>query len=338
MIFSNKAICRAGAQIRNQIKQLLFPLHLMKYIFSIIILVMTFQITNAQQKTMCITVDDLPVVPYGIEDPDFHREITQDLINTFKQFEIPAIGYVNERKLYRNDEPDPDKVKLLDMWLQNGYELGNHTFSHKDYHQVPFEEFTEDVLKGEEITKELSKEYGQSYRFFRHPYLRIGDSQAHADSLTDFLQTHGYRVAPVTIDNEDYIFAKAYHIAYARDDRELMKKIGEAYVEYMTQKMKFYEASSLKLFDRNIAQTLLIHASLLNAHYLDDLAGVYAEHGYRFVSQSEVLKDPAYQTPVTRYGNWGISWIDRWAISQKVDREFFEGDPVTPEFVRNIAN
>ncbi|WP_020404716.1 polysaccharide deacetylase family protein [Gracilimonas tropica] len=310
----------------------------MKYIFTLLLLILTIQIPRAQEKTMCITVDDLPVVPYGIDDHDFHLEITKSLINTFDQFEIPAIGYVNESKLYNNDEVDSAKVKLLEMWLQNGYELGNHTFSHKNYHQIPFEEFTDDVLKGEKVSKKLSKEYGRSYQFFRHPYLRIGNSQAHADSLVDFLQTHGYRVAPVTIDNEDYIFAKAYHNAFKQDDGELMKKIGEAYIEYMTQKMKFYEASSEKLFDRNIAQTLLIHANLLNAHYLDDLAGVYKQHGYRFISQSEVLEDPAYRTPVTRYGNWGISWIDRWAISRKVGREFFEGDPATPDFIRNIAN
>lgn len=310
----------------------------MKYVFTLILLILTIQLSKAQEKTMSITVDDLPVVPYGIDDPDFHLEITKSLIHTFDQFDIPAIGYVNESKLYKNSEPDQDKVKLLEMWLQNGYELGNHTFSHKDYHQVSFEEFTEDILHGEKITKKLSKEYGQSYQFFRHPYLRIGNSQAHADSLVDFLKAHGYQVAPVTIDNEDYIFAKAYHNAFMKEDQELMKEIGEAYVEYMTKKMKFYEESSEKLFDRNIAQTLLIHANLLNAHYLDDLASVYQAHGYRFVSQAEVLEDPAYQTSVTRYGNWGISWIDRWAISQKMGREFFEGDPTTPEFIRNIAN
>lgn len=309
----------------------------MKYLFTLIFsLAATF--SYAQDKTMCITVDDLPVVSYGIHNPDFHQRVTQDLIHTLDEYDIPAIGYVNEFKLYDDGRLDSSQVKLLELWLENGYELGNHTFSHKNYHQVPFAEFTDDVIRGEKISRELSEKYGLEYQYFRHPFLRLGLSQSHADSLRMFLKEHGYTEAPVTIDNEDYLFAQAYHRAFAQDDRPLMKKIGDVYLKYMTDKLLFYEASSEKLFDRNIAQTLLIHASLLNAHYLDDLVRIYQEHGYRFISQTEVLKDPAYDSPFTRYGDWGISWIDRWALTRKVERDFFEGDPVTPEFIQKLNN
>lgn len=287
---------------------------------------------------MAVTVDDLPVVPYGVEESEFQRELTQQLIQTFDKYEIPAIGYVNERKLYRNGQLDANKVNLLELWLSNGYELGNHTFSHPNYHNTPFNEFSADVLRGEKITKPLSEKYNLPYRYFRHPYLRIGTSQSHADSLHNFLKQNGYTPSPVTIDNEDYIFAKAYHIAYSKGDEELMSKIGSTYVDYMEDKLLFYEKSSQTLFGRNIPQTLLIHANLLNAHYLDNLAEMYVSHGYSFISQEEVLKDEAYQSPVTRYGPWGISWIDRWAISRGVDRSFFEGDPLAPDFVHELSN
>lgn len=292
----------------------------------------------AQDKTMCITVDDLPVVSYARENPDFYVQVTQDLIHTFDEYDIPAIGYVNESKLYNDGRLDSNQVKLLELWLENGYELGNHTFSHKNYHQVSFEEFTADVIKGEKVSRSLSDKHELAYQYFRHPYLRLGLSQSHADSLRRFLKDHGYTEAPVTIDNEDYLFAKAYHLAFQQDDQQMMQKIGEAYIEYMIAKMLFYEESSEKLFERNIAQTLLIHASLLNAHYLDDLVRVYKAHGYRFVSQTEVLKDPAYQNSFNRYGDWGISWIDRWALTQGAKREFFEGDPITPEFIKQLNN
>ncbi|HBX66364.1 MAG TPA: polysaccharide deacetylase-like protein, partial [Balneolaceae bacterium] len=61
-------------------------------------------------------------------------------------------------------------------------------------------------------------------------------------------------------------------------------------------------------------------------------------YGYSFISQEEVLEDESYQTPVTRYGPWGISWIDRWAISRGVDRTFFEDDPLTPDFIKDLSN
>ena len=166
----------------------------------------------------------------------------------------------------------------------------------------------------------------------------MGLRQSHADSLKDFLLQHGYTEAPVTIDNEDYVFALAYHRAYSEGDSLLMEKIGSTYVDYMEEKLLYFEEQSQKLFDRNIAQTLLTHANLLNAHYMDDLAEMYLTHGYEFVSQGEVLNDEAYEHPVSVYGDWGISWIDRWALSRGKRGDFFQGDPATPEFIRDIAN
>jgi len=309
----------------------------MKTIFTLIFS-LTVILSYAQDKTMCITVDDLPVVSYVREDPDFYSGVTQDLIDTFDEYDIPAIGYVNEFKFYNHGRLDSNQVKLLELWLENGYELGNHTFSHKNYHQVSFDEFTADVIKGEKVSRSLSDKYELPYQYFRHPFLRLGLSESHADSLRRFLNDHGYTEAPVTIDNEDYLFAKVYHLAFQQNNHQLMVEIGEAYIKYMTEKMLFYEKASVKLFGRNIAQTLLIHASLLNAHYLDDLVRVYKEHGYRFISQTDVLKDPAYESSFNRYGDWGISWIDRWALTRKVGREFFEGDPLTPEFIEQLNN
>lgn len=309
----------------------------MKYLLTLL-LCLIFSVSHAQNKTICITVDDLPTVTYGIDEPEFAKQLTEDLINTFDQYDIPAIGYVNEVKLYQDGELDSSQVDLLEMWLINGYELGNHTYSHPNFHEVSFDEFSQDVLKGEKVTSELAKKYGSEYKYFRHPYLRIGLRQSHADSLSNFLHQHGYIEAPVTIDNEDYIFALAYHRAYSKGDSLLMEKIGSAYVNYMEEKLLYFEEQSQKLFNRNIAHILLTHANLLNAHYMDDLAEMYQKNGYRFVSQTDVLKDDAYNQPVTSYGNWGISWIDRWALSQGKRGDFFQGDPATPEFIRSLAN
>lgn len=308
----------------------------MKYSFTVLICLI-FSFADAQDKKICITVDDLPTVTYGIDEPVFAKEITIDLINTFNKYDIPAIGYVNEVKLYQNEILDSSKVRLLEIWLQNGYDLGNHTYSHPNFHEVPFEEFTEDVIKGEKITAPLAQEYGKEYNYFRHPYLRIGLRQTQADSLKKFLDQHGYTEAPVTVDNEDYIFALAYHRAYEDGNSLLMNKIGSAYVDYMEEKLLFFEQQSQKLFDRNINQTLLTHANLLNAHYMDELAEMYQNNGYEFVSQTEILEDEAYDNPITSYGNWGISWIDRWALSKGKRGDFFQGDPATPDFVRDLA-
>lgn len=304
----------------------------------LILFSLLYSLGFAQVKKVVVTVDDLPVVRYGPKYDTLSLQITQNLIKTFNEFDIPAIGYVNERKLLRNGKPDQNQLALLEYWLSNGYELGNHTYSHMNYHRSSFEDFTADVLKGEVITKELAEKYDMEVRFFRHPYLRSGLSKAHSDSLTRFLTNHGYVEAPVTIDNEDYIFAKAYSVAHDAQNTELMRKIGEAYIDYMEKKILYFERISNDLFARNISQTLLIHANLLNSEYFDELAAVYKKHGYTFVTQGEALEDEAYRSEITKFGDWGISILERIAISRGMKGDFFKGDPATPEFVRELGN
>ncbi len=287
---------------------------------------------RAQTKQVCVTVDDLPVVSYGKKDPEFLQEVTEKLIATFNTYSIPAIGYVNESKLYIDGALDKSRVNLLKLWLKAGYELGNHTYSHHNYHKTPFKTFTEDILRGERVTKPLSEEYGIPYSFFRHPYLRIGKTKSSADSLSSFLADHGYTEAPVTIDPDDYLFAKSYQIALKKGDEERASRIASAYLKHMESKILFYEKIANELFGRNIAHTLLIHTNLLNADYLDEVAELFKKHGYGFISQEEVLKDSAYSSAVTQYGDWGMSWMDRWAMT-KLQGHLLRDDPRVPDFI-----
>lgn len=174
-------------------------------------------------------------------------------------------------------------------------------------------------------------------KYFRHPYLHLGPTKERADSLSKFLSEHNYITAPVSIDNDDYLFALAYHRLLAKKDLQKADQLGEDYLKYMEEKLLFYEKQSEKLFERNISQILLLHANKLNADYLGKLTDVYLKHGYEFVSLEKALEDPAYQTPITKYGRYGISWLDRWALSAGKTGDFFKGDPESPEYVKKLA-
>lgn len=291
----------------------------------------------SQEKLLCITVDDLPLVRYGVKDAGHESAITEGLLNAFKKHDVPAIGYVNENKLYVNGKVATARLAHLENWLLAGYELGNHTFSHKNYHQTSFEEYSSDILQGEKVIKELAKKYDSEIKYFRHPYLRRGETKERADSLSIFLAKQGYTVAPVTIDNQEYLFAKAFAEAFKDDNPALMKKVGASYLTYMEGQLDYYEKASNTLFSRNISQTLLIHANYLNATYLDALLAIYKKRGYTFVSQEEILKDPAYQSEITEFNDWGISWIQWWGMSKGLKGEFFKGEAVTPDFVKDLA-
>lgn len=317
---------------------LLQLLKIMKILFYILLIHLPF-FSYSQQKQICITIDDVPCVTYGDTSIYTKKKITERLIATFDEYQIPAIGYVNEGQLYDNGELNSNKVALLEMWLKAGYDLGNHTFAHLDYNTTEDSIYFQGILDGEKITRSLSEEYDQELKYFRHPYLHMGQTQDKYDSLSNFLRKKGYTAAPVTIDNDDYLFAKAYYEADKLKDSVLMKEIGAEYIQYMENKLIYFESKSELVFNRLIPQTLLIHSNLLNSVYLKDLAEMYAENGYQFVSQSDVLKDPAYHSEDNYLTKRGVSWIYRWGISKGFDEIMLqEGDVETPNKIIEIAN
>ena len=290
-------------------------------------------LSHAQTKQICITVDDLPIVPYGISSTWDQFEITKKLLNTFKKYNVPAIGFVNEGKLYWEGKLNNKKYKLLAYWPTNGFELGNHTYSHGSYNKLSFEDFTNDILKGEELTRPLLEEHGLELKYFRHPFLHTGNTKGATDSLHQFLAEHNYIVAPVTIDNEDYLFAHAYGKAYQKGDSSLMKKIGESYIEHSEEKLKYYEKLTTTLFSTEMSQIMLTHANQLNADYMDKLLVMLKKHGYTFISQTEALKDAAYNEPVTKFNNWGISWLEKWVLSRGQNLDILKESPDVPSFI-----
>ncbi len=294
-------------------------------------------ISLGQNRKVCFSYDDLPVVSYGRTDSSFQKNLMKKLIGSLYRNKIPAIGFVNETKLHNKSGLIHFQVGLLESWVDVGLDLGNHTYSHPDYNTTPYSEFTKNILKGETVTKEILYRKGKKLKYFRHPFLHMGNSRERADSLNDFLTEHSYSIAPVTIDNEDYVFALAYHRAIAKKDKDLMIRIGRDYVEYIEMKLKYYERQANNLFGRNISHILLLHASLLNSDYTESLAGMFRKNNYDFITIEEALEDNAYRTEISSYGNWGISWIDRWALSKGKKGEFFKGEPSTPEYIVELA-
>jgi peptidoglycan/xylan/chitin deacetylase (PgdA/CDA1 family) len=287
------------------------------------------------QRFIAVTIDDLPVVSTR-KDLKTRREITTKLLNHITKAKVPAIGFVNENKLYTNDVRDEAQVDLLRQWLDAGLELGNHTFSHMSLHDNSLEKYKADILRGEIVTREISKAKRKPLRFFRHPYLWTGLSLEIKNDLNAFLSAHDYTIAPVTIDNADWIFASAYDKSFDKKDEKLMQQIGAAYVPYLESKVDYWERQSVKLFDREIKQTLLLHANFINSDYFDDIARMLKKRGYKFITLEEALKDEAYKLPDNFVRRNGISWLHRWAID-KGKGNVLPDEPKTQDFVLKAA-
>jgi peptidoglycan/xylan/chitin deacetylase (PgdA/CDA1 family) len=280
-------------------------------------------------REVAVTFDDLPA-PYGnLEDM---RRITSRLLDAVKRNGVPTIGFVNEGKLYfRRGEIDA-RAELLRAWLDAGCDLGNHTFSHINLRNAPLAAYEEDVVRGETVTRMLLAERGRKLRYFRHPFLFTGETPEYKKGLADFLAARGYTVAPVTVDNNDYVFADVYYKAKKRGDAETAKRVAAAYVPYMESLFAFFERLSVETFGREVKQTLLLHANEINADHFDELAAMMRRRGYKFVTLEEALKDPAYTEPDALYKN-GVSWIHRWRAAKGLEQKW---EPETPKFVDDL--
>ena len=174
--------------------------------------------------------------------------------------------------------------------------------------------------------------------YFRHPYLHTGLNLKIKKNINDFLKNRGYRIAPVSIDNSEWIFASAYEKALMKRNDRLTEKIVDAYITYMDDMFAYYEDQSCQLLGYEIKQILLIHANLLNAHHLDLLLKRIRDRGYSFISLDQAMTDRAYLLKDTYTGPAGITWIHRWALTMGKKGEFFRGEPEVPEFVKKAAS
>lgn len=285
-------------------------------------------------RTVAVTFDDLPVVSVLPLAPAERDSLTSRLLEAIDAHRVPAIGFVNENKLFDSSGAlDPARVGLLNGWLDHGLELGNHTWSHPDLHRVPLADFEAEILRGERVTRLLLAERGKVPCYFRHPFLHTGRSVAVRDSLNAFLGSHGYRVAPVTIDNSDYVFAAAYDRERAAGDRPAAARIRITYLDYLDSVTAFYERQSVAIVGRELPQILLLHANRLNADAFDDVARMFERRGYRFIRLEQALQDPAYDSADRYTGPAGITWLHRWAITAGVSAAIFRGEPEVPDWV-----
>lgn len=224
----------------------------------------------APDQRIALTIDDLPWQRLDErDDPELAQRHAQ-LLAALKVAQVPVVGFVNEIKLERDGQVQPARVQMLRDWRDAGFELGNHTRGHVDLHAIGLEAYEQDILRGEQTLRPLLAERGQAPRWFRHPYLRAGETPEQRAALAAFLDQHGYRIAPVTVDNSEWIWAFAYdHVRDTEADpvvREArLRQLRRGYVPYMLNKLEYYEDQSRQLLGRLPAQVWLMHANALNA-------------------------------------------------------------------------
>lgn len=265
---------------------------------------------QAASGKVALTFDDLPGLTVFTDQP-YVNYINDMLLRGLRRHRLPATGFVNESKL--DEIKRAEQIANLQKWLDAGMNLGNHTFSHESPNTLGAPGYIQDIAKGEPVTRALLKQRGLPLGWFRHPYLETGFPEAAKREIDDWLLAHGYRIAPVTIDANDWEFAEPYDDAIARHDETRRRRIKAQYLDYTERTIGWYQSASTALFGRQIAFVMLLHATRLNADSIDDLAAILRRRKLKGVTLDEATKDPAYRLGDPYAGRDGIDWIERWS-------------------------
>lgn len=289
------------------------------------------------QKTVVVTVDDLPgALPandFAVGDLKVLQKINRGIPAILKAHHAWAVGFVNERKLQVWGERDA-RAELLQMWLDAGLTLGNHTYEHTDFNAATLQKFEDETIRGEAVTRVLMKASGQTEKYFRHPYLNTGSTAEAKAAFEQFLKDRNYVIAPVTLDDGDYVFNDVLAQATERKDKKLEAKAKQAYLDYVDTVFDYFEKDSAADFNRQVPQVFLIHDNQINLECLDAVLTKLEKRGYKFISLDEALADPAYSTPDLYVGE-GMSWLDKWklALNLKIDKD---SGPEPPDWAQKI--
>lgn len=216
------------------------------------------------------------------------------LIATLQAHQIAPVGFVNG--VYA--DADADALSGLQSWLDAGFEIADHSYSHQSARVLSAEAFLADVRKNRAFLRRVAPE--RPVRYFRFPYLERGNDPSQRIAITQALAQDGYRVATVSVDFADWAFAPAFTRCLMRDDRDAIAALRESYLQNAGAALFWSAESTTRLFGRAVPQVLLLHAHTATAEYLDALLSSYEQAGVRWITLEEALRDPAYAEPPER--------------------------------------
>jgi len=299
------------------------------YLLSLFLLVSAIAVKG--QSQVAITIDDVPNKTFFIKENNKHQ-----ILSTLDSLNIPITAFINEGKLFKEDSIA--KKEILNQWASRKYvTLGNHTYSHLRYSDVGFEAFTEDIKKGEIITKKLAVKNKKALKYFRFPYNDLGKDSVQHKSIKEYLEENKYQITPFTIESMDWMYNYVYEYYLSKNETEKAAKIGQDYVNVTLDYFNYIEEITQIKYGRKIKQIYMCHDNILNATYLPSIINQLNLKNYTFISLEKALKDKVYQQNDYYNKKWGISWIYRWMNNQEERTAFMKKEPNTAD-IENLYN
>jgi peptidoglycan/xylan/chitin deacetylase (PgdA/CDA1 family) len=248
---------------------------------------LTIPVVCSAQK-LAITFDDLPQnggLPPGVT----RVEITKNTLAVLKKHHVPPVyGFINAKKL----EGSADGAEALKLWAA-AKPVGNHTYTHMDLEQNPPEAFERDIEQNEPALELLA---GSDWHWLRYPYLHEGDTVEKRRAVREYLKTHGYKIAQVTLDWEDYMWNGAYARCVAKNDAKSIEWLRSSYLSTASAYLDLGRAQAKLIYGHDINHVLLMHLGAFSSTILPDALDLLKKKRFKLVTLEEAESDPAYQS------------------------------------------
>jgi peptidoglycan/xylan/chitin deacetylase (PgdA/CDA1 family) len=237
---------------------------------------------------IALTFDDLPVhgpLPQGMTRED----IANSIIHALKDANAPPVyGFVNAKWL----ETDPSTARVLQLWRDAGFPLGNHTLTHMDPNANSLDLFEKDLLADEPTLQKFMD--GQDWHWLRFPYLHEGETLEKHRAIMDFLQQHNYRVAQITLSFGDYNYNEPYARCLAKNDQQDIERLKQSYLDGAAEQLIDGPKLANLIYGHDIKHIMLLHIGGFETVMLPKLLELLEQRGWKLITLPQAESDPAY--------------------------------------------
>lgn len=234
---------------------------------------------------LAVTMDD-----FNLEDEVFMPAVQRSrrILAALGRHRAPAAAFVIGRFI---DTPVGDEV--LDSWAEAGHIIGNHSYSHHNYHAAStgFVEFSADFIRNHALLKDRAG----FVPLFRFPFLREGNTAEKRDRMRQVLRAHGYRNGHVTIDTADWLIDRRLRERLRKDKQADTRPYRDLYLRHMLSFCDYHRRLAVAVLGADVPHTLLTHFNILNALYLDDALAALAKAGWQFLPAKQVFAHELYK-------------------------------------------
>jgi peptidoglycan-N-acetylglucosamine deacetylase len=257
-------------------------------------------------QKVAITFDDLPLngeLPPGVT----RAETAKNVLAILKKRHVPPVyGFINAKRL----EGSADGAEALKLWAAQE-PVGNHTYSHMDLEQNTAEAYEREIEENEPVL-ELLKGDAKDWHWLRYPYLHEGDTVEKRRAIRAYLKAHGYRIAQVTLDWEDYLWNFAYARCAAKKDTKSIEWLRATYLSTASEFIDLGRAQAKLIYGDEINYVLLMHLGAFSSTILPDALDLLKKKGFQLVTLEEAESDAAYEgDPDVGLHDAG-TFLDQW--------------------------